>query len=92
MFGWTLRHIFPKDDDAWFKKIRRRIYYPILNSWSDYNRYAVLDTFGHEVKITMTGFITWRALLARTTLLEGQLIIRAKVKRKCGSSLLDEDH
>jgi hypothetical protein len=61
MFGWILRCIFPKNDDAWFKKFRRRIYYPTLNSWGDYNQYAVLDTWGNNVKITMTGFITWRA-------------------------------
>jgi hypothetical protein len=61
-FEWTLRRIFPKDDGAWLKRFRRRIYYPILSAWGDYGYCTVRDEEGREIegaKMKMTRFILW---------------------------------
>jgi len=62
VFEWTLRRIFPKDNDAWLKRLRRRIYYPILNDWGNYGYCVTIDEDGKEkegAKVTLTGFILW---------------------------------
>ncbi len=62
VFEWTLHRIFPKDDSAWLKGFRRRIYYPILNVWGNYCYCVDIDENGEEIegaKQTITGFVFW---------------------------------
>jgi len=62
VFEWTLHRIFPKDNDAWLKRLRRRIYYSILNDWGNYGYCVTMDKDGEEkegAKVTLTGFILW---------------------------------
>lgn len=62
LFEKVLHGIFPKQDNSELARFRRRIYYPILNAWSDYGCVICSDIRDEEndhAKMTMTGFTFW---------------------------------
>lgn len=67
-FEKVLHFLFPRKEKAKLKRIRRKIYYPILNAWGDYGYNISHDINDDEIdgaKATMTRFVlwvTWRTL------------------------------
>ncbi len=62
VFECTLRRIFPHKETDKLKKLRRKIYYPILNVWGNYCYCVDIDENGEEIegaKQTITGFVFW---------------------------------
>jgi len=75
LFEWLMVQIWPGDNSKlekprrlignaliWIHTTRRRIYYPILNAWSNYGYCVTMDEDGEEkegVKVRITGFIFW---------------------------------
>lgn len=62
LFEKILHGIYPHKEGAKLVKLRRKIYYPILNAWGDYGYCTCRDDEGEPIegtKMRMTGFILW---------------------------------
>lgn len=60
LFEWILKLIYPHKETARLKRLRRKIYYPVINDWGNYGYCRTNGGELEDVKVRMTGYIYWQ--------------------------------